>query len=358
MAGTLDNNQTEEALAAHTAVDGSATATNGASPAEAPAPPLAPPETLPSAPDDASRLCVNCAALLEEGQDWCLECGTAQPGRIGSKPGWRPALTVVLLTAVLAAGAVAAAYAALSSDAERQANAAAPPSAQPIVPPAPVQSVPPPAEETPEVKAPESKVDTPKPSPAPQSDAPDPAPAPAPAPSTPAPAGDTGGDDATEDEGTGDDAGADVKPEPKIVALSPDAASTYDPFDRAGGLTGDPADAIDGRARTKWEAPVGGDGFVNIGLLVSLEQAEAFEKVRLQAGTPGFTVELYGSKRGTAPEGDPAQTTAWEKLDTTRDFGTDEKLDVGKGKWRYVLLWFTEQPADTKVMIPEVSLLK
>ncbi len=71
---------------------------------EAP-PPSPPPEV--AVPDDASRLCVTCAALLAEGQDWCLECGTAQPGRIGSKPGWRPALTVVLLTAVLAAGAVA-----------------------------------------------------------------------------------------------------------------------------------------------------------------------------------------------------------------------------------------------------------
>ncbi|HEV2062860.1 MAG TPA: hypothetical protein VGR12_08425, partial [Solirubrobacteraceae bacterium] len=147
-----------------------------------------------------------------------------------------------------------------------------------------------------------------------------------------------------------------AKPEPKTVALGPDAASTYDPFDRSGGLTGDPADAIDGRARTAWEAPVGEDGLVNIGLMVSLEEAEAFEQVRLQAGTPGFTVELYGSKRGTPPEGDPAQTPAWQKLDTTRDFGTDERLAMGDGRWRHVLLWFTEQPADTKVMIPEVSL--
>nr|MDQ5809041.1 hypothetical protein [Actinomycetota bacterium] len=74
------------------------------------------PEVTPSAPeveeqvvvpDDASRLCVNCAALLEEGQDWCLECGTAQPGRITGKPGWRAALVVVAVVGLLAAGAVA-----------------------------------------------------------------------------------------------------------------------------------------------------------------------------------------------------------------------------------------------------------
>ncbi|HEV2062137.1 MAG TPA: hypothetical protein VGR12_04725, partial [Solirubrobacteraceae bacterium] len=91
MAGTLENKQTDEAHA------------TGAAPATAD--PVAPegatvaPETLPAAPEDASRLCANCAALLEDGQDWCLECGAAQPGRIGSRPGWRPALTVVLLTA-------------------------------------------------------------------------------------------------------------------------------------------------------------------------------------------------------------------------------------------------------------------
>jgi hypothetical protein len=349
MAGTLDNKQTDDSLAANGAAPETA---NGAPPAAPEALPSAP-ETLPSAPDDASRLCTNCAALLAEGQDWCLECGTAQPGRIGDKPGWRPALTIVLLTAILAAGAVAAAYAALSSDAERQASAPPPPSAQPVVPPAPVQAAPAPAETTPEVAAPEDNADD-TPAPAPKDDAPDPAPAPSPAPA-PAPSG--GGDDgAAEDEGTDGGSDTKTKPEPTTVALSPDAASTYDPFDRAGGLTGDPADAIDGRRGTAWEAPVGQDGLVNIGLLVSLEKAKAFERVRLQAGTPGFTVELYGSKRGTAPEGDPTQTAAWEKLDTTRDFGTDENLRVGKGKWRYVLLWFTDQPADTKVMIPEVAL--
>ena len=77
----------------------------------------------------------------------------------------------------------------------------------------------------------------------------------------------------------------------------------------------------------------------------------------LQAGTPGFSVEVYGSKLGTAPEQSPGATKYWTKLDTTRDFGTDEKLNVG-GTYHHVLVWFTDQPADTKVMIPELSLLR
>jgi hypothetical protein len=319
-------------------------------------------------PDDASRLCVNCAALLAEGQDWCLECGTAQPGRIGGRPGWRPALTIVAVTAVLAVGAVAAAYAALSSDAERRASAPPPPSAAPVTPPAPAPTSPAPAEETPSVAAPDDSAPDPPADDAPKDDGGDSGSDPTPAPSggsgtdTDA-GGDSGGDTGGSNPGTGGDTGTgqqprDEKPKSPVIALGPDAASTFDPHDRAGGLTGDPADAIDGRPKTAWEAPVGQDGLVNIGLLVSLERAKAIDKVRLRAGTPGFNVELYGSKLGTPPEHAPGATKYWRKLDETRDFGTDEKLDAGGERFRHVLLWFTEQPADTKVMIPEVELLR
>jgi RNA polymerase subunit RPABC4/transcription elongation factor Spt4 len=351
MAGTLEDPKTQEV-----------------------APPVTPvEEQAVVVPDDASRLCVNCAALLEEGQDWCLECGTAQPGRITGRPGWRAALVVVAVVGLLAAGAVAAGYAALSSDAERQASAPPPPDAQAVVPPAPAPVAPPPAaeEETPPVAAPEN--DTEADAPAASSD-------------TGSDSFDSGGSGAaTPDAGatdtdsfddgdtsggsngagsggyTEDEAETETKPKPvnPVIALGPDAASTFDPYDRAGGLTGDPADAIDGRSKTAWEAPVAvADGKVNIGLLVSLDEAKAIDKVRLQAGTPGFTVELYGSKLGTPPDGAPGATKYWTKLDATRDFGTDEMLTVGGGKFRHVLLWFTDQPADTKVMIPDVQLRK
>ncbi|HEX8086334.1 MAG TPA: hypothetical protein VF529_18735 [Solirubrobacteraceae bacterium] len=348
------------------------TVDNPTAPQQAPPTPPVVEEPQVVVPDDASRLCVNCAALLEEGQDWCLECGTAQPGRIAGKPGWRAALVVVGIVALLAAGAIAAAYAALSSDAEREASAPPPQNAQPVVPAPPAQTTPAPAEETPSVPAPENDTEAPAPAKPDRSDS-DAGSAPAPSggssPDTSsdtgsgtssgsagAPSGgtDTGGDTATEDEGT-------PKPKPvnPVIALGPDAASTFDPYDRAGGLTGDPADAIDGRRKTAWEAPVGADdGKVQIGLLISLEQAKAIDTVRLQAGTPGFTVELYGSKLGTAPDDAPGATKYWKKLDVTRDFGTDEKLTVGGEKYRHVLLWFTDQPADTKVMIPEVELRK
>jgi len=42
--------------------------------------------------------CETCGAGMAPGQDWCLECGTAAPGRLGaSRSGWRSAFTVVAL---------------------------------------------------------------------------------------------------------------------------------------------------------------------------------------------------------------------------------------------------------------------
>ena len=38
-----------------------------------------------------------------------------------------------------------------------------------------------------------------------------------------------------------------------------------------------------------------------------------------------------------------------------RDAGVSETLKLD-GKYRHVLLWFTVQPADTKVRIPEIKL--
>ena len=334
MAGLLDKPTTEEPRAA--------------APAAAPEAPHAP---LPAPPDDASRLCVGCAALLEPGQDWCLECGTAQPGRLGGRPGWRAALTVVGITSILAAGAIAAGYAALSSDAEHRAAAPAPPAAQPSVPPPPATPTPP-AEQPEAVTPPEQPpAEEPKPVEPPKNEEPAPPSDPAPAAPTP-PADENDGGSAPADE---PESKPKRDPSP-IVALAPDAASTFDPMERGGNLTGDPAEAIDGNRRTAWEAPVGQDGRVDIGLLISLDKLTAMKQLRLRAGTPGFNVELYGATSRQVPEGDVLNPD-WKQLDTTRDFGTDEKLKIG-GKYRHVVLWFTEQPADTKVMIPEVELIR
>src|SRR5687768_7247367 len=90
----------------------------------------------------AARPCDACGAQMSPGQDWCLECGTAAPGRLGTRPGMRAAATVVSLTLALVGGAAAASYAALDNDSQKAANTPAPPSGDPVAqaPPGAIQS--------------------------------------------------------------------------------------------------------------------------------------------------------------------------------------------------------------------------
>jgi hypothetical protein len=292
----------------------------------------------PPAAEPYDRLCGSCASPLTAGQGWCLECGTAQPGRLGGRPGWRAALAVLALTGVLASGAVAAAYAAMSSDARREAAAPPPPAAAPVVAPAPPA---PPAPQPPveEPKAEVPKAEAPAPPPAP----PAPTPAPAPAPAAPT---DTGGDGG---------AAEDADPEPVAIELESDAASTYDPFGRADESVTNADLAIDGKPKTAWRAPAASDGTVRMGLVVSLEKAQRIGSVRFRANTPGFTVETYAAKGAEIP---PTITDeGWTHLEDQSDVGVEETLPVD-GTFRHVLLWVTVQPADFRVGIPELELLE
>src|SRR5215207_2233501 len=67
--------------------------------------------------DAPDQVCPTCGAGMAAGQDWCLECGSAAPGRLGGRPGWRAVGTITGLTAVLVAGAAAAGYAAITDPA-------------------------------------------------------------------------------------------------------------------------------------------------------------------------------------------------------------------------------------------------
>lgn len=313
-------------------------------PEAAATPPDAPVPATPT-PEAPARPCATCAAPLADGQDWCLECGSAQPGRLGGRPGWRAALTVLAVTLLLVGGAGAAAYAALSTEAQRDATAAAPPQAAPTVAQPPVVQAPPPtqAEEAPTVDAPESDpADVPAPSDAGDGDT-------AVTPSTPStPSTSGGGTTGGTDTGAGEEAAA----EPVAIELTAKSARLYDPFGRAAGAK--PDNAVDGKAKTAFELPVNpADGAVRAGLTLSLAKAATLSDLVFQADTPGFTVEIYATKDAEIPP--DVLDARWEHVANRRDAGVEETVALD-GKFRHVLLWVTEQPADTKVAIPEVQL--
>ncbi len=342
MAGLLERDKTQ-------------TAPQGAGPAAAaPDAPVVEPAGAPEVPaEPLARPCATCSAPLATGQDWCLECGSAQPGRLGTRAGWRAALSVAGACAVLATGAGAAAYAALSSESQRVASAPAPPAATPTVTPPPVVPAPPPAAtDTPTVDAPATAGADVPPAKAPDIDPPSSSGSPGSA-ATPGGTSADADSDATGDSGGGDDGAADTSSDPVAIDLSADSASTYDPYDRGGADVGDPADAVDGKASTAWEVPAGDDGKVDIGLAVSLDEARTLSQLAFKADTPGFTVEVYGTRAAKLPP--DVLDARWENIDTRKDVGVREEVEL-KGKYRHVLVWVTAQPADTKAAISEIQL--
>jgi hypothetical protein len=332
-----------------------------------PAPAAEAPETAPVVEEvPPARTCTNCSAPLADGQDWCLECGAAQPGRLGGRPGWRAALTVIGATVVLVGGAGAAAYAALSTDAQRDATAMAPPTAAPQVAPPPVitaapestvETAPvtpttdtPPAVTTPgsddaDVPAPGGS-DDPLPTPAP-TPTPTPAPTPTPTP-TPTP------DDSTPTETTPT---TETTAEAVPIDLPGDGAKIYDPSKRVA-QADDPSDAIDDSEDTVFELPVT-EGTVAAGFTVRLSSPQQLDKVVLATATPGFTVELYATTSSEMPK--DVIDARWDHIVNKSDVGNEATLNFKKQsfrekKYRRVLLWFTKQPADTKVLISGVQI--
>lgn len=334
----------------------------------------------------AVRACRACSAPMQDGQDWCLSCGTAAPGRLGGRPGWRTVNSVAALTLVLVTGAVAASYAALSGDANSEAGRTAPASATPIPGPVaqlpdapPTVTTPPPAASTPTTGATPfvPSVTTPPGSPVTPI-----VPATPVVPITPTDSGsgdgdqdtaadeDAGGDEDTSGEGTS--TGEDDAPVTLTkIDLGADALGEYEPSKRIV-RSGDPADAYDGNDRTAWSITTPDDGFpMQVGLLIDLEKARNVKEIDLGTTTPGGRIEVYGAVGSALPP--DILDTRWEHVASqsevdARTRGANTKGDgvekirlPGPGatgsRFRYVLLWFTTPPADgPTVRVTEVTL--
>ena len=337
--------------------------------------------------DAPARQCANCAAVMDGHQDWCLECGIAAPGRLGGlRPGWRAVTTTLALTLVLVGGAGAASYAALSSDANREAMAAAPgdgtPVAQappavpaivaPVVPAAPVA----PPVTTPAPKLPVAPPVTPIAPPDTRTLAqvtPTTPAATPPAPAKPKASTTTRSDDTaagSRGEGTsadGETSAAVAKLEP--IALGAGAVSLYDPYERAV-TPGDPAESRDGDTQTTYEIGAPDDGKeLQVGLVVDLGAVKQVRGVEFTTTTPGGRVEVYATDGSALPP--DILDTRWDHpasradVDGTTRAGNKagdgiERIAFPKGgaKYRYVTLWFTTPPeGTTRVGITELELL-
>lgn len=324
------------------------------------------------------RPCPSCGAALEPEQDWCLECGSAATERSGGLPGWRTAAATIAICLTLASGAVAAAYAAMSSEdgptGPRSAMVAIAPvdegpdlGAAPALPgprggndASALTDVPPAAD------PPESTLDpVAPPPPAPPVSSPPPPPPPPPVDSGD---GAAGKQDEGEQGGKGkEDVPNDErpeKPEPQAplspVDLAAVTAATFDPKGHAPEAFTDPAAAIDGDRATAWTATLSADEILapQVGVTLDLGEAIGVRRLVVTPTTPGTTIAVYGTDKAKPP----AKLRDWTELATQLDVQGRTKIPLGDGadKVRHLAVVFVDGPVDgsTEVGIRELALFE
>lgn len=336
-----------------------------------PTPETAAPEASPA----PARTCANCGGGMERHQDWCLECGTAAPGRLGAlRPGWRAVTTTLALTLVLVGGAGAASYAALSSDANRdaltasvpvdgtpvaQAPPAVPAPAAPVAPGATAVTppaaklptapkatpVPPAAPATTQTTAQVApSVTTPKRTPSASDSVPR---------STSTAAGPRGA--GTSADGSTGSSSATLTP----IALGTGALSVYDPYKRSV-APGDPAEGDDGDDGTTFEVGAPNDSRgLEVGIVVDLGSAKQVRGLQVTTTTPGGTIEVYATDSSALPP--DILDTRWDHPASRKAVARSEHIVFPRGgsHYRYVTLWLTKAPTTGRRFgLTELKVLK
>jgi hypothetical protein len=332
---------------------------NGSAPVDAAAPRQAHTDAPASEPAAPARPCANCGAALEDGQDWCLQCGAVAPGSLDAGgPSWRSATIVLAATAVLVLGAAAAAYAALTRPGPHTVAPKVITVAQ-----APTATTTPGAASTPGVPTTPGTATTPtgalgtpttiKPHGGTSSPPKIPLTAPTPKSSGTTPASTT----PSTGTGSGESETGTTKsstkpsggtPEPTPILLDTNAASTYNPYGYPASGFGDPSLAIDGETSTGWTAllnPAVAPKMAQ-GLAIDLKTGQRVGELKLITSTPGMTVQVYGANGNTLPASitDPAWIALSSSLDA-RKRTTKIKLRDSTKPFRFITLWIGRAPA-------------
>lgn len=286
---------------------------------------------------------------MAPGQDWCLQCGAGAPGSIGS-PSWRSAATILGIAVVLALGAAAAAYAALSKESSKPATVTTT-VAQATTPTTTTTPVTPGATTVPTTPAVKSALPlTVKPpkipltaTPTPKSSTTTPATT-TPATTTPS----TGSQTPTPTTPANTGTGSSGEENQSSILLDTNAASTYNPYNYPESDFGDPSLTIDGDNTTGWTAIVEPSTAPKMadGVLIDMKTPHKLAALELITSTPGITVQVYGSNAKTAPTSitDPAWVPI-SHLQTIAKKHVRIKLRDQKKSFTFVTLWVSKAPA-------------
>ncbi len=324
--------------------------------------------------------CPHCGKPLQEGQQWCLNCGGCEPGSLGEHVSWRPLTVLALTAALLAAGAAVAVAAAFkehtaTSPANSVALTPATTSATAPTATAPTTAVPPAT--TPGTGGATSKTHgSGKGSnllfPPSSTTKPPKVTAPTPTPKTSGESNSGEGSSGSSSESNGSGSGSKTTPantkttetntsttesgsgkseQPTPLLLDTDAATTYNPYNYPEAGFGDPALAIDGEPSTAWAAQVQPHSFPNLaeGLLIDLREPTKLGKLELRTPTRGMTVQIYGANSAKAPSS--ITEPGWVQLSgshTLKKTVTHLKLRTEGKVFRWLVVWLVKAPASAQ----------
>lgn len=315
----------------------------------------------PDATGASVHSCAKCGSPLQDGQDWCLQCGAGAPDSLRSRtPTWRSAAVILTTLAILVLGAGTAAYAALSKSSPRAtlatttvAQTPTPTAATPVSPLTPETG----ATATAKIGAPTTvkpllpsgAVKAPKipltPTPTPK----------IPAVTTPS---NSGGATPTTPAKKHSEASvpAGEAQSAEALLLDTNAASTYNPYNYAASNFGDPSLAIDGDTSTGWTALVEPSVAPKMaeGLLIDLNSSRKLASLALSTTTPGMTLQVYGANGAAPPASiiDPAWSALSPSLVEKKrhvriKFGgtTAAGRLAAKQPYRFLVVWISQAPA-------------
>jgi hypothetical protein len=322
-----------------------------------------------------SRVCAKCGSPIQDGQDWCLQCGAGTPGSLGGGgPGWRTAAAILGATAVLLGGAAVAAYAALNKPTHKPAvvaivakatTTAVTPTATPTTPsttPAP-GATPTPGTPTTVKAAPKIPLQTPTPKSSagegeglfpPETNK---AAKTEPTKTTPTKTTDESTKGSSEAGGSEESETKSSTPaeSPSLILLDTNAASVYNPYSFPASLFGDPSLAIDGEEQTAWTAQVQATVAPKMaeGLVLDLKEPQKLGSATVKTSTVGATVEIYGANGSSLPT--TISTPLWARLvglKVLKKKSTTLKLKTKGKSYRYILLWLAKAPPSSTEAAP------
>jgi hypothetical protein len=326
-----------------------------------------------SQPDTEStaRACAKCGSPMQDGQDWCLQCGAGVPGSLdGGGPGWRTAAAILGATTVLVVGAAVAAYAALDKTKTKPAAVVVVAKTPATVTPTPTPTTPTgtptpgatPTPGTPTTVKPAPKIPlqtpTPKPSASEGLFPPENTKTTKTETTKTTPGETTGESTKGSSEAGGSEQSSETKAgaeAPSPILLDTNAASVYNPYSFPTALFGDPSLVIDGEAQTAWTAQVQATVAPKMaeGVVLDLKVPEKLGNAKVITTSIGVTVEIYGANGSALPT--TISSPSWARLvglKVLNKKSTTLKLKThGKG-YRYILLWLAKAPPGSTEAAP------